>query len=88
MWRNAVGTFNCPIGIHKVCLGFRRIYGNVGKIYFIKSKKCEKNKNMIFVIYYFIMKLKKKVMSSHGVPLSYFHISASSEMNLFSYYQS
>ena len=36
MWPNAVGTFNCPLGMQIVCLGLGWIHRNVDKKIFKK----------------------------------------------------
>ena len=63
MWPDAVGTIDRPLGIQKVCLGFRWIHRNVDKIYFFKYKNSDFFfKNMICAIHYFIMKVINKIV--------------------------
>ena len=59
--RNIQPFFSKCLGIHKICLGFKRIHRNVDNKYFKKSKNSEKNKIMIWGIHYFITKLKTKI---------------------------
>ena len=59
--RNIQLSFSKCLGTQKVCLGFKRFNGNVDIKYFFKSKNSEKNKIMIWVIHYFITKLKTKI---------------------------
>ena len=50
--RNIQPSFSKCSGIHKVCLGFKRIHKNVDRKYFNKSENSEKNKIMIWGIHF------------------------------------
>ena len=64
-YRNIQTYVSKCLGIQKVCLVFKRLHRNI-----LKIRKTEKNKIMICGIHYFIIKLKRKMMSFQAAALS------------------